>query len=148
MDDYRDISSQTRNQDGRYQGHYVRRKPSKRKQRRKQQMLVALIAIIMIIVTILLFVIFGNVSNNELLGVWQYDQYTQYEFSDKHEGCLCVDDVHYEYTYRVSGKTITLDFTDDVVRDCEYTYSIENGVLTLVGGEGTDKGTYKLNKLS
>lgn len=148
MDRFRDTSSKKRNYEGRYRGRHVKTSPSKRNQHRKQQMQIALIAMSVIVVTVLLFVIFANSTNNELLGVWQYDQYTQYEFSEKGHGCLCVDDVHYEYQYSVSGKTIKLDFTENIVRDCEYTFSIENDVLMLVGGEGTDGGTYKLNKVS
>ena len=85
--------------------------------------------------------------SNELVGVWQYNEYTKYEFSEDGTGCLCADDVHYEYTYKLSGKKVTIDFEKDIVRDCDYTYSVENNELTLVGGKGTDGGTYKLKKI-
>lgn len=110
--------------------------------------LIAITAIVLIVVIVMLFILWRNSSENELMGVWRYDQYTQYEFSNDGHGCLCVDDVHYQYSYSVSGKTIKLDFTDDVVRDCEYSFSVEDEALVLIGGEGTDKGTYKLVKVS
>lgn len=124
-----------------YQEHYI-----KMLSRRKKQILVVVL-IIMIAIVISLFTILKKSRNRELLGVWQYNQYTEYEFSEKGRGCLCVDDVHYDYKYNISGRTIRLDFADNIVRDCEYTFSIKGNVLTLVGGAGTDKGTYKLNKM-
>ena len=37
-------------------------------------------------------------------------------------------------------------FTEDIVRDCDYTFSVNGTALTLIGGTGTDGGSYKLNK--
>ena len=84
--------------------------------------------------------------DENLLGTWQYNDYTEYVFSADGSGFLCADDVHYEYRYQTKGDTVKLDFTEDVVQDCEYTYSINEETLTLVGGEGTDQGTYQLKK--
>ena len=61
---------------------------------------------------------------------------------------LCADDVHYEYEYKINNGTLKLDFVEDVVRDCDYSYSIDGKKLTLTGGEGTDGGTYELDKVS
>jgi len=146
MDEFRNVASQSRTHEGRYEGHYSRKKPTKRKYKRNKKMFLIVIILLVIIVATISIFVFGGSSNSELLGVWRYDQYTEYEFSEKGQGCLCVDDVHYEYRYKVSGNTIKLDFVDDVVRDCEYTFSVEGKSLTLIGGEGTDKGTYKLSK--
>ena len=56
--------------------------------------------------------------------------------------------IHCEYEYKINNGTLKLDFVEDVVRDCDYSYSIEGKKLTLTGGEGTDGGTYELNKVS
>ena len=37
-------------------------------------------------------------------------------------------------------------FTEDIVRDCNYTFSVNGTALTLIGGTGIDGGSYKLNK--
>ena len=55
---------------------------------------------------------------------------------------------NYEYKYKMSGNKIKLDFTEDIVKNCEYNFSVEDNILTLVGGEDTDKGTDKLNKVA
>ena len=44
-----------------------------------------------------------------------------------------------------NGQT-EIDFTEDVIRDCDYTFSVDGTELTLKGGTGTDGGTYTLNK--
>ena len=92
-------------------------------------------------------IIFGAFNvNQKLVGTWKYDQYTEYEFLKDGKGCLCVDDVHYEYTYETKTKKLSIDFSEDIVRDCEYTFKIQGNKLTLIGGEGTDGGTYELTK--
>ena len=50
--------------------------------------------------------------------------------------------------YKINNGTLKLDFVEDVARDCDYSYSIDGKKLTLTGGEGTDGGTYELNKVS
>lgn len=81
-----------------------------------------------------------------LVGTWVYDEYTQYVFEKDGSGCLEVDDTHYEYTYRTKGNTLTIDFSEDIVRDCAYRFSVHKNELTLIGGENTDGGTYQLTK--
>ena len=61
-------------------------------------------------------------------------------------GKLLADDVTYSYAYTVKGKKLILDFTEDIVRDCDYTFSVNGTALTLIGGTGIDGGSYKLNK--
>lgn len=104
----------------------------------------------LLILTAILASVFLGCSKDaidaNLLGTWRYNEYTEYVFSADGSGYLCADDVHYEYRYQTIGDTLKLDFTEDVVQDCKYTYSITDGALTLVGGEGTDRGTYQLTK--
>ena len=76
--------------------------------------------------------------NTELIGVWQYDAYTQYQFTDASHGCMCLDkQTHYEYSYRIEENILYIDFTLDYVTDCQYTYTLAGDQLTLVGGPGT-----------
>ena len=95
--------------------------------------------------------------DNDLLGTWEYskDTHTKYEFNEDGTGCLCVqikknDEVveeHYEYTYNCNGDKLQIDFKANILTDCVYTYSISGKNLTFIGGEGTDGGTYLLNKI-
>ena len=111
----------------------------------KKAVLSVVIILIVAAVIILITTQFGKKSN-ALIGTWRYDEYTQYVFEKDGTGKLLVDDATYSYTYTVNGEKLILDFTDDIVMDCDYTFSINNATLTLVGGTGTDGGNYKLNK--
>lgn len=129
-----------------YQEPYYR-KPTHNKRRKKSKVpIVITVILISIVIIIGVCVCYFLLKKNPLEGRWVYDSYTQYVFEKDGNGCLEVDDVHYEYTYKINGNTLTLDFVEDIVRDCEYTFSVEDSQLTLIGGENTDGGTYKLNK--
>lgn len=85
----------------------------------------------------------------EFKGKWRYDEYTEYEFDGKGNGCLCLDGTtHYTFTYSVSSGTLKIDFIQQYVTDCEYTYTAESARLILVGGKGTAEPgkTYELIK--
>lgn len=82
----------------------------------------------------------------QLQGKWVYDEYTAYEFDGAGNGCMCFEDVHYEYTYTVDKNELKIDFKDDSVRDCSYTFQINDGLMIITGGEGTVGGVYELHK--
>ena len=111
----------------------------------KKALLSAVIIITVVVAVILIIAQFGKKSN-KLIGTWRYDEHTQYVFEKDGTGKLLADDVTYSYAYTVNGKKLILDFTEDIVRDCDYTFSVNRTTLTLIGGTGTDGGSYKLNK--
>ena len=121
------------------------RKRRRRRDNRKAIMFMAFIAITVAFVSLFLILHFNN-SNNKLVGTWVYDEYTQYVFEESGHGKLLADDISYEYTYKIKGEKVIIDFTEDVIRDCDYTFSVDGTELTLKGGTGTDGGTYTLNK--
>lgn len=98
---------------------------------------------------IFLIFYFQKGNKKELLqfqGKWVYDEYTAYEFDGAGNGCMCLEDVHYEYTYTVDNNELKIDFKDDSVRDCSYAFQINDGSMIITGGEGTVGGTYELHK--
>lgn len=138
-----------------YSGRYLssdRRKARKRKVRQRGIVIVSAIVLALLILVIAMIGkgCSNNNANTELVGVWQYDQYTEYEFKDSNSGCMCLDDnTHYEFTYSVKDNVLHLDFALDYVTDCQYTYTQEGDKLTLVGGEGTAEvgKAYELTKI-
>lgn len=123
------------------------RKRRRRRDDRKAIMFMAFIAITVAFVSLFLILHFSNSNNNnKLVGTWVYDEYTQYVFEESGHGKLLADDISYEYTYKIKGEKVIIDFTEDVIRDCDYTFSVDGTELTLKGGTGTDGGTYMLNK--
>lgn len=84
----------------------------------------------------------------ELEGLWIYDSVTSYEFDMNHGGALYLSDEKYPFEYKIRGNDAKIDFIDDVVMDCKYGISFENGYLILEGKDGTTGGIYRLEKLN
>lgn len=73
----------------------------------------------------------GKKDLSVLQGTWYYDQYTEYEFDGKGNGCMCIDKTnHYEFTYDIDGDTLKVDYALDYVTDCKYTCSVDCDFLT------------------
>ena len=111
--------------------------------------LFALLIVILIVVLICKGCAGGKKDLSVLQGTWYYDQYTEYEFDGKGNGCMCIDKTnHYEFTYDIDGDTLKVDYALDYVTDCEYTFTVEQDKLTLVGGNGTAEPgkVYELTK--
>lgn len=125
--------------------------------RRKQHMLRrwTIIGCVIAVLVLIVFLICkscagGKSANVDLAGVWYYDQYTEYEFDGSGNGCMCLDgNSHYEFSYQAKEGSLYLDFALVYVTDCQYTYTIDGGKLTLVGGEGTAEigKVYELTKV-
>lgn len=121
------------------------------RRRRRNQIIFIIITFVLVFGVIIGIAVFKNRSNSkdklmQFQGTWKYDEYTQYEFDGNGSGCMCLEGLHYEYTYTVKDDMLKLDFKDDSVHDCTYTFLMENSTLTLSGGEGTVGGTYELHK--
>lgn len=124
-----------------------------RKRQRQRMIFVTSLAVVVIALIILSISLLSQKSDNKdsptmdvLSGVWVYDQYTKYEFNGYGNGCMCLDDVHYEYTYEIIKNTVQIDFENEAVHDCSYDFSVDENQLTIIGGEGTTGGTYSLIK--
>ena len=117
----------------------------KKKNAIKKALFFSAVIIIVATAVILIAVRFCKKSN-ALIGTWRYDEHTQYIFEKNGTGKLLADDVPFDYTYSVKGKKLIIDFTEDYIRDCDYTFSVSDNTLTLIGGSGTDGGTYKLRQ--
>ncbi len=144
MSEFYDIQRNSGNSPPRQIPRYNRRAEQRRRQKKRQRIVFITVLAIIILIIAAIIIALVKKPDSRIVGIWQYNEYTKYEFSEDGTGCLCADDVHYEYKYKLSGNKVTIDFDKDIVRDCGYTYSVENNELTLIGGKGTDGGTYKL----
>ena len=125
----------------------------RRRQRQKRRLILCGLAVVVIILAVVSIFIFKPKDNvkapslpDVVLGTWVYDQYTKYEFDGYGKGCMCLENLHYEYAYEIDGNTLSMDFENEAVHDCSYTFSVNDNTLTIVGGEGTTGGTYTLTK--
>lgn len=125
--------------------HSFRQEHSSRKKHSSKRWIifVACLALMAFFISILWIGYLGK-GKNKLVGTWIYDDYTCYVFEESGHGELLADDLSYEYSYKMKGKKLEIDFTEDIIRDCNYTFSVDGSKLTLIGGTGTDGGTYTL----
>ena len=125
-------------------GRYLSHKRMSAKRRKARRRKIAIVSAVALAVLVLLIVLIckgcagGKKDLSVLQGTWYYDQYTEYEFDGKGNGCMCIDKTnHYEFTYDIDGDTLKVDYALDYVTDCEYAFTVERDKLTLVGGNGT-----------
>lgn len=142
---------QTVSRSGRYLSPRHTNKKRRRTHHRKFILISALALVMVVFVFILLFKGCSNDKkiNDELTGVWYYDQYTEYEFDAEGNGCMCLDgNNHFEFIYKAEDGVLYLDFALDYVTDCQYTFTVDGDKLTLIGGEGTAEvgKVYELTK--
>lgn len=129
-----------------------RRAAIRRKKQMRRDLIVGVIALLVIVIGIVLIVKIcssDKTDNAKLNGIYVYDQYTEYEFDGKGNGCMCIDKTnHYEFTYRIEKDALYVDYALDYVTDCEYTLKLEDSKMTLIGGKGTSEPgkTYELTK--
>lgn len=112
----------------------------KRRARRLKATVIGTAASVILIIAVVLVCKSCTLNRKlaEFKGKWRYDEYTEYEFDGKGNGCLCLDGTtHYTFIYSVSGRTLKIDFIQQYVTDCEYTFTADNEKLILVGGKGT-----------
>jgi hypothetical protein len=106
-----------------------------------------LLAVIILAAGLILYNRIASASAlKQLAGTWVYDSYTQYEFDGQGHGRMYLETTSYAYTYTVHRREVSLDFEDESVYDCTYTFTVSEDTLTLRGGEGTTGGTYELKK--
>ena len=135
-------------------GRYLspKRKAAIKRRKRQRTVIVSLFALLIVILIVVLICkgCSGDKKDLSVLqGAWYYDQYTEYEFDGKGNGCMCIDKTnHYEFTYDIDGDTLKVDYALDYVTDCEYAFTVERDKLTLVGGNGTAEPgkVYELTK--
>lgn len=130
---------QTQSSKGRYLS--PKRKAAIKRRNRRRIVIVSVLALLFVVIFIVLICkgcAGGKKDLSVLQGTWYYDQYTEYEFDGKGNGCMCIEKTnHYEFTYDIDGDTLKMDYALDYVTDCEYTYTVDGDKLTLVGGNGT-----------
>ncbi|MGI6664161.1 MAG: DUF5640 domain-containing protein [Christensenellaceae bacterium] len=88
----------------------------------------------------------SNDNTAAITGTFIFNDSTYYEFDGEGSGYMSLSTTRYAYAYSISGDKLKLDFDNEAVRDCEYTFIYEGDTLTLVGGEGTTGGTYTLRR--
>lgn len=120
----------------------------KKKKQNQRRMLIggASVLLIVIIVAIILIVKGCSGATDALAGTWDLDSNTTYEFDGKGSGAMALPSISYDFTYKIDGNTLVIDYSNESVHDSTYEFTVDGDILTMVGGEGTVGGTYKLTR--
>ena len=76
-------------------------------------------------------------ETDPLVGKWNYDDTTIYEFGEDGRGSLILPLNSYSFSYKDDNGTLFIDFSDDTAEDKTYTYEISDDILLLTG-DGTE----------
>lgn len=98
------------------------------------------------LIIIITFILLPKDNLEVVEGTWVYDEYTKYIFDGKGKGCLCLENMHYKYTYKICDNVLNIDFQENTLQDCVYHFNVRDHILTIIGGEGTVGGIYELTK--
>ena len=89
-----------------------------------------LIILLMLIVLYILFFIKSG-KENQVMGLWDVDGNTQYEFAKNGSGKIIVPLKEIKFTYVIRNNVLSIDFEDEKSIDTEYEFKITNNVLEL-----------------
>lgn len=135
-------------------GLYTAQKRRKEIRRRRRNFIFAFAAFFVLLIVLIVLLCRGCSDENEQLkelqGCWYYNEYTEYEFDGKGNGRMFYEkNKAFEYTYIIKENIVYLDFELEYVTDCQYTYTVEEDRLILIGGKGTAEigKEYVLTKL-
>ena len=85
-------------------------------------------------------------GTDPLCGKWDLDGTTVYMFDGKGGGALELPQSRYEFRYEIKDGTVSIDFTDDKVRDISYEFTVGSDELTLERKEKNDTIIHKFKK--
>lgn len=134
-------------------GHYLTKEERLRRKRKRQRQIMiqrGILAGVVLAILILIIVLIAkgcSGGTDALAGKWNLDGQTYYEFDGDGAGSMILTNTTYEFSYKVKDDQLMIDYKDVSLTDGTYTFTVEDGKLTLIGGEGTVGGTYELTKV-
>lgn len=82
--------------------------------------------------------------DNKLVGIWNLDDNTKYEFKSDGSGHFTIPTGKYLFKYSVENNIISFDYEDENSVDSKYEYKVIDKTLELVKvGENTSKFVLK-----
>lgn len=123
------------------------RKASRKKKEKKIILFLFFIVVIVLITCLIVFIpkLTGNSVGKKLIGTWTTDGITIYEFKTDGIGALKLPLSEYEFSYKIEGNNLFIDYKNEKSIDSSYEISFENKKLILKGINKTS-GTYTFTK--
>ena len=104
-------------------------------------------AVLIVVVVVIVLIVKGCFGRTDALaGTWDFDGTTTYVFDGNGTGVMALPSISYDFTYTIDGNTLVIDYSNESVHDSTYEFTVDGDILTMVGGEGTVGGTYKLTR--
>ena len=111
------------------------------KKKKKKSLNKLLLFVIFVVIVIAFCCSFSLMKKNNvkdtILGKWTTDEVTVYQFNKDNTGKLIVPLSEYEFTYKIEGDKLYIDFVNEKSEDSEYTYFLKDSKLNLKGKNGT-----------
>ena len=121
----------------------------KKKKNRKLMGMIVVLCAVLAALLLLLGILSGNAGkfDNPLLGRWDLDGITAYEFGEDGMGKLLLPSSEYEFQYTIKGDNLSIDFVHEGARDAAYQFSVQGDTLVLIGGNANTQDTYTFTKI-
>ena len=133
-------------------GRYLKQKPAsgrrpKRRRRKLTPRFVIMLAVLLALLIGIVLILRSCNSHRDIIGRWDLDGRTVYEFRKGGKGTLVLSTSQYEFTYEIDDDVIFIDFIDQRALDARYTYEVKGEVLFVTGGPGDSRSEYVMHKI-
>ena len=148
MQDYQSPRPGEHRQPGQYLSESERMaQRNKKKQKQRRMLFGGAAAVLIVIVVVIVLIVKGCSGRTDVLaGTWDFDGTTTYSFDGEGSGTMVLPSISYDFTYTIDGNKLVIDYINESVHDSPYEFAVDGDILTMVGGEGTVSGTYKLTR--
>lgn len=148
------LSKRTGSTKGRYlqekPGRYLKDQPAspRRRRRRRRKLNPRFVILVAVLLTILIGIAVGISSCRKpsILGRWDLDGTTVYEFNKGGKGKLILFTAEYDFNYEIDDGVLSIDFIDEYALDSRYRYEVKGRMLLMTGGPGDAQTDYVLFK--
>lgn len=134
----------------RTKGRYLKKSAHHAHRRHRRHRINPRFVVLLVVLLVMLIgitVVTRSCAKPTLLGRWNLDGTTIYEFGKNGKGSLVLMHAEYEFQYTVDGDLLVIDFVDEGALDSKYTFSVEKRLLFMTGGPGDAKSEYVLQRV-
>ena len=117
----------------------------KKRHRSKKKLWLTVCAESIVLLALIIGVI-AAVTKNPLEGTWYDEDQLTYKFGSNSKGVLVLEGNLARFDYKISGKTVTIDFYSAEIPDRTYHFSVEEDTLILDDGTGNEPEQYQRMK--
>ena len=117
----------------------------KKRHRSKKKLWLAVCAESVVLLALIIGLIVA-VTGNPLEGTWYAEDQLTYKFGPRGKGVQVLEGDLARFDYKISGKTVTIDFYSEEIPDRTYHFSVEEDTLILDDGTGNEPEQYQRMK--